>query len=52
MDTVLELPGDPPGTEERSLFFIGNATLLLRYAGLTILTDPTFVHRHEQVGLG
>lgn len=35
-----------------SVQFIGNATVLIRYAGLTILTDPTFVHMHEQVPLG
>jgi L-ascorbate metabolism protein UlaG (beta-lactamase superfamily) len=35
-----------------SIFFIGNATVLMRYAGFTILTDPTFIHRHEQVPLG
>ena len=35
-----------------SIFFIGNATVLIRYAGFTILTDPTFVHMHEQVPLG
>jgi L-ascorbate metabolism protein UlaG (beta-lactamase superfamily) len=35
-----------------SIFFVGNATVLMRYAGLTILTDPTFVHMHEQVPLG
>ena len=34
------------------LLFIGNATVLLRYGGFTILTDPTFVHRHEKVDLG
>ena len=37
---------------EGSIFFIGNATMLLRYGGFTILTDPTFVHRHEKVSLG
>jgi L-ascorbate metabolism protein UlaG (beta-lactamase superfamily) len=35
-----------------SIFFIGNATVLVRYAGFTVLTDPTFVHMHEQVPLG
>ena len=35
-----------------SVFFIGNATVLIRYAGFTILTDPTFIHMHEQVPLG
>jgi L-ascorbate metabolism protein UlaG (beta-lactamase superfamily) len=35
-----------------SVFFIGTATTLIRYAGFTILTDPNFLHRHEQVHLG
>jgi hypothetical protein len=35
-----------------SIFYIGNATVLIRYAGLTILTDPTFIHIHEKVNLG
>lgn len=26
--------------------------MLIRYAGLTILTDPTFIHIHEKVNLG
>lgn len=39
-------------TTDGSVYFIGNATLLIRYAGFTILTDPTFVHMHEKVNLG
>jgi L-ascorbate metabolism protein UlaG (beta-lactamase superfamily) len=35
-----------------SLFFIGNATVLIKCAGFTILTDPTFIHMHEKVPLG
>ena len=35
-----------------SIFFIGNATVVIRYAGFTILTDPTFIHMHEKVNLG
>ncbi|MGF1676375.1 MAG: MBL fold metallo-hydrolase [Rivularia sp. (in: cyanobacteria)] len=35
-----------------SLFFIGNATVLLRYAGFTILTDPNFLHQGDHVHLG
>jgi L-ascorbate metabolism protein UlaG (beta-lactamase superfamily) len=26
--------------------------VLIRYAGFTLLTDPTFVHMHEQVSIG
>jgi L-ascorbate metabolism protein UlaG (beta-lactamase superfamily) len=34
------------------ILFIGNATLLIRYRGLTILTDPNFIHAGEEIGLG
>src|SRR4051812_31819983 len=37
---------------ENSLFFIGNATVLLRFGGFTILTDPNFVPAGEQVPVG
>lgn len=40
-----------PGTTG-SLTFIGNATVLMELGGLTILTDPTFIHKHEQTWLG
>jgi L-ascorbate metabolism protein UlaG (beta-lactamase superfamily) len=35
-----------------SVFFVGNATVLIRYAGLTILTDPNFLHAGDHVHLG
>jgi L-ascorbate metabolism protein UlaG (beta-lactamase superfamily) len=35
-----------------SIFFIGTATVLIRYAGFTILTDPNFLHKGEVVRLG
>ncbi len=35
-----------------SLTFIGTATTLLRCAGLTILTDPNFLHRGQRAYLG
>ena len=38
----------PPGT----LFFVGNATTLVRCAGFTVLTDPNFLHRGERAHLG
>lgn len=58
METVLELDdlatrdGAGAPLPEDSLVFIGNATVLLRLGGLTVLTDPTFVHRHEKVSIG
>jgi L-ascorbate metabolism protein UlaG (beta-lactamase superfamily) len=44
----------PPGADiaRGSIFFIGTATVLVRYAGFTILTDPNFLHRGEHVRLG
>lgn len=41
-----------PNLNTGSIFFVGAATVLLRYAGFTILTDPTFIHMHEKVHLG
>jgi L-ascorbate metabolism protein UlaG (beta-lactamase superfamily) len=41
-----------PDLATGSIFFIGTATVLIRYAGFTILTDPNFIHMHEQVDLG
>ena len=42
----------PTDLASGSIFFIGTATVLIRYAGFTILTDPNFIHMHEQVDLG
>ncbi|HET9083495.1 MAG TPA: MBL fold metallo-hydrolase [Candidatus Limnocylindrales bacterium] len=38
--------------EPDSVEFIGNATVLIRHSGFTILTDPNFVHKGEEVPLG
>ena len=35
-----------------SIQFIGTATVLIRYAGFTILTDPNFLHRGQEARLG
>jgi L-ascorbate metabolism protein UlaG (beta-lactamase superfamily) len=35
-----------------SIFFVGNATMLLRLAGFTLLTDPNFVPSGTDVPLG
>ncbi|MES4901690.1 MULTISPECIES: MBL fold metallo-hydrolase [unclassified Streptomyces] len=40
----------PEGTAE--IMFIGNATLLIRYGNLTLLTDPNFLHRGQRAHLG
>jgi L-ascorbate metabolism protein UlaG (beta-lactamase superfamily) len=50
----LKLNAAPTTTDltDGSIFFIGNATVLIRYAGFTVLTDPTFIHMHEETWLG
>ncbi len=41
-----------PDISHGSIFFIGTATVILRFAGFTILTDPNFLHKGDQVHLG
>ena len=51
----LTLSGGEVAASDRvqgSIFFVGNATVILRYAGFTILTDPNFLHRGDHVHLG
>jgi L-ascorbate metabolism protein UlaG (beta-lactamase superfamily) len=35
-----------------SVFFVGTATVIIRFAGFTILTDPNFLHAGDHVHLG
>ncbi|MDP8938387.1 MAG: MBL fold metallo-hydrolase [Actinomycetota bacterium] len=53
MTAPIELP---PATEpdfgSGELLFIGTATVLLRYGGFTVLTDPNFLHRGDHAKLG
>jgi len=35
-----------------SVFFVGTATVLIRFGGYTILTDPNFLHQGDHVHLG
>jgi hypothetical protein len=37
---------------ESSIFFVGTATVILRHAGFTLLTDPNFLHAGDHVHLG
>lgn len=41
-----------PDTARGTVQWIGTATVLIRFAGFTILTDPNFIHRGERVRLG
>ena len=49
---VLPVSNERVDTGTGSIQFIGTATLLIRYAGFTILTDPNFLHRGEHVHIG
>jgi L-ascorbate metabolism protein UlaG (beta-lactamase superfamily) len=50
---TLELSGDGTAVfTEGEVYFIGNATTLIRFGGLTVLTDPAFLHKGEHVYLG
>lgn len=44
--------GEKPDYTQGSIFFVGTATVILRYAGFTILTDPNFLHAGDHVHLG
>jgi L-ascorbate metabolism protein UlaG (beta-lactamase superfamily) len=50
----LKLPAGAGAAEQASgsVQFIGTATVLIRYQGLAILTDPNFLHKGEKVHLG
>lgn len=50
----LKLPTGAGAAEQASgnIQFIGTATVLVRYQGFTILTDPNFLHKGEKVHLG
>jgi L-ascorbate metabolism protein UlaG (beta-lactamase superfamily) len=49
---VLPRRNDEPEFGSGSVFFVGTATVILRYAGFTILTDPNFLHAGDHVHLG
>jgi len=51
----IELPAsteDGADLGEGSVFFVGTATVVLRYGGFTVLTDPNFLHAGDHVHLG
>ncbi len=51
--TVLRFPEDEPTDfTQGEVHFIGNATTLIRFGGITILTDPAFMHRGTHTYLG
>jgi L-ascorbate metabolism protein UlaG (beta-lactamase superfamily) len=51
----LQSSGETVGSERGdggSIYFIGTATVIIRCAGFTILTDPNFLHAGDHVHLG
>lgn len=57
MSTTREYPLPVTGAADvdfttGSIFFVGTATVIIRYAGFTILTDPNFIHAGDHVHLG
>lgn len=49
---IQEESGANADFDRGSIFFVGTATVILRYAGFTILTDPNFLHAGDHVHLG
>jgi L-ascorbate metabolism protein UlaG (beta-lactamase superfamily) len=45
-------PAAPPNAGNGTVQFIGTATVLIRFQGFTILTDPNFLHKGDHVRLG
>ena len=52
--TLKLAPSEPAAADAQAgtVQFIGTATVLIRYQGLTILTDPNFLHKGDHVHLG
>lgn len=52
--STLQLPAGEGAIDaaQGSVQFIGTATVLIRYQGFTILTDPNFLHKGDHVHLG
>lgn len=49
---VLPRRNEGPDFGRGSVFFVGTATVVIRYGGFTILTDPNFLHAGDHVHLG
>jgi L-ascorbate metabolism protein UlaG (beta-lactamase superfamily) len=51
-ELILSVGDTPIDFRNGSIFFVGTATVILRYAGFTILTDPNFLHQGDHAHLG
>lgn len=52
MTTETQAAARRRATTSDDVQFIGNATLLIRFGGLTLLTDPNFIRAGEEIPLG
>jgi L-ascorbate metabolism protein UlaG (beta-lactamase superfamily) len=43
---------EAPDFGSGSVYFVGTATVIIRYGGFTLLTDPNFLHKGDHVHLG
>lgn len=48
---VLPIDGESSDFATGEIFFVGTATVILHYAGFTIMTDPNFLHQGDHVHL-
>ncbi|MCU0569882.1 MAG: MBL fold metallo-hydrolase [Oculatellaceae cyanobacterium Prado106] len=51
VDSSLPVDSGSINFKQGSIFFVGTATVILRYAGLTLLTDPNFLHQGDHIHL-
>jgi L-ascorbate metabolism protein UlaG (beta-lactamase superfamily) len=54
-ELTLDIPSTGGQTDDinnGSILFVGTATVIIRFAGFTILTDPNFLHAGDHVHLG
>src|SRR3954470_17849455 len=49
LELISRVTGD---IQDGSIWFIGTATVVIRFGGYTILTDPNFLHQGDHVHLG
>ncbi|TFK22025.1 Metallo-hydrolase/oxidoreductase [Coprinopsis marcescibilis] len=50
--TKISPSGNPQAIKDGSIQFIGNATTLLEWKGVRLMTDPNFLHAGDHVHLG
>lgn len=52
MEITLKGQSDGKSFDQGSVRFVGTATTVIQYGGITILTDPNFLHAGEQIHIG